>query len=247
VDDLTDAAYVSDGELRKILTRVLPEIRVKDIPTPGPGQELIVAQIMRAADGDSGAMKNTGHGTRTGCLKIEAVFRNGSWVSPQRQHPADCDEFRIFGGDAWELAQGKAGDLGVDFAHELLLGQSVVMLLRGKDDYGRYLADVYVTVDLGNHMEVRIDYAKALVRTGRGINYRGSKRPEGDPAMQKLEDEAHAEHIGRWQYPDDDYQLPHEWRKQKRREKEAVERRAALRASRAGDMRMRKAARATGY
>ena len=244
--DFVDPVYVSEAELRLELKRVLSEIKVSAIPTPGPGQQLIVASIERAADGDSGAMKkaNTGKGTRTGAFRIEAEFVGGSWIEPQRRHNPDELEFRVMGADAWETGQGKAGALGADFARELLVGHTVTMLLHGEDDYGRQLADVFVNVDLNGREDVTIDYARALIRTGCGINYRGSKRPEGDPAMQKLEDEAHHEHIGRWQWPDDAYQLPHDWRRQKRGEIAERDSRALRRSTEAGRAQMMRAARA---
>ncbi len=228
IEMLMDPVYVTDDELVDELEEVIDDItNRKDFDELlARGERVIVARITHTADGDSGAMKDT-KGAATGVAVVSAEFNGKRWIVPTRQRDPDRFEFRVHGADAWEMAQGKAGELGAEFSNHLLLDQTVIMVLRGQDDYGRWLCDIILDLELPNGEEVEIDYVRAIIRTGRAINYRGSKNPDGDPELRELEERAHQEGRGRWQWPDDAYLLPHDWRHRKRKESAAQAKRRA--------------------
>lgn len=110
---------------------------------------------------------------------------------------------RLFGIDAPERGQ-TFNVKAKEYTASLLAGKDVRLVVNRKDQYGRIVADVYLTD--GTHVNAQI------IKAGFAWHY---KTYNDDPALAQLEIEARKKRIGLWQ--DAHPQPPWEYRKQKRK------------------------------
>jgi endonuclease YncB( thermonuclease family) len=122
---------------------------------------------------------------------------DGDTITVLRNHRHEA--LRLHGIDAPEKGQA-FGERAKQFTSSLVFGKNVAVRVRGRDRYGRTLADVFLPDGRNLNQEV--------VRSGYAWWYR---RYSADQRLAVLEAEARATHRGLWADPNP--QPPWEWRK----------------------------------
>jgi len=153
------------------------------------------ARVVEVINGDTIKVKQVGDAW--GMLDGRTIRREG---------PPEIMLIRLNGVDCPEREQSYCTE-AKRLTSDLVFGREVFVLPRGRDGYGRTLADVYIgdkTLDRGLNTE--------LVRQGLAWWYR-KYAPHG--VLKKLEEEARVAKRGLWSDPNP--VPPWEWRKSRKR------------------------------